>query len=272
MPATAAKKQTISSVTPTQNMNPTTTPENLEKEKFSVYMQKPAVQESLLRALGDAKLVNNFSKALVLAVTSSTNLASCTYPSIVSAALRGSALNLSSNETIGQYYIVPYNGKAQLQIGWKGYYQLAIRSNMYKTLDVSEIKEGELKSYNPITKEAEFEPILDDEEREKKPTIGYYTWFELKNGFKKSLYWPKAKMEAHAEKYSKAYKAKKGISFWEKDFDSMAKKTMLRQLLSKYGPMSEEMEIAMETDMSASEDLGKTKTYVDNDSGEIIEE
>ena len=103
----------------------------------------------------------------------------------------------------------------------------------------------------------------DDEKREKLPTIGYYAYYEYLNGFKKAIYWSKEKMEAHALKYSMGYKAKKGYTFWEKDFDSMALKTMLRQLISKYGIMSIDLQNAYENDMAVINEDG-TKDYVDN--------
>jgi ribosomal protein S2 len=101
-------------------------------------------------------------------------------------------------------------------------------------------------------------------EREKAKTIGYYGMFELNNGFRKTLYWSKEKMESHALQYSKGYQAKKGYTFWEKDFDGMAFKTMLRQIISKWGVMSIELQTAFESDMAAIKEDG-SKEYVDND-------
>lgn len=135
--------------------------------------------------------------------------------------------------------------KATFVLGWKGYYQLALRSGQYKNIEAVAIKDGELKSYNPITGEVELEPIMDPREREKAKTIGYYAFFELLNGFRKEMYWSKERMEEHALKYSKGYKAKKGYTFWERGaegFDAMALKTMIRQLIGKYGIMSIEMQ------------------------------
>lgn len=146
--------------------------------------------------------------------------------------------------------------------------QLAIRSGQYKKLNVVAIKEGELKRFDPLNEEIEVELIEDEEVRENAPTIGYYAFFEYVNGFKKAIYWSKAKMESHAMKYSAGYKAKKGYTFWEKDFDGMAYKTMLRQLISKWGIMSIEMEKAMVNDMAVINQDG-TPDYVDN--AEIIE-
>ena len=109
------------------------------------------------------------------------------------------------------------------------------------------------------------ELIENEEDREKEETIGYYAMFEYLNGFRKTLYWSKEKMEAHALKYSMGYRAKKGYTFWEKDFDGMAYKTMLRQLISKWGIMSIDltMQKALESDMAVVNDNG-TYDYVDN--------
>ncbi|MGI6041002.1 MAG: DUF1351 domain-containing protein [Candidatus Alectryocaccobium sp.] len=112
--------------------------------------------------------------------------------------------------------------------------------------------------------EIEVRIIEDEDEREKAATIGYYAMFEYLNGFRKTMYWTRSKMERHALNYSQGYKAKKGYTFWEKDFDAMAYKTMLRQLISKWGIMSIEMQTAMDGDMGVIEEDG-TINYVDND-------
>ena len=173
---------------------------------------------------------------------------------------------------MGQYYLVPYNDKdrgkvAQFQLGYKGYIQLAIRSGMYKKLNVLAIKEGELIRFDPLNEEIEVNLIEDEEKREGAPTIGYYSMFEYTNGFRKAIYWSKAKMEAHALKYSQGYKKdkEKGTSytFWSKAFDEMAYKTMLRHLISRWGIMSIEMQQAYEGDMGVIDENGSV-SYVDN--------
>ena len=125
------------------------------------------------------------------------------------------------------------------------------------------IKEGELINYDPLNEEIDVNLIDDELERENAKTIGYYAMFEYTNGFRKAIYWSKTKMEKHALQYSKGYEAKKGYTFWEKDFDSMAFKTMLRQLISKWGIMSVEMQDVMEKDMAVIKTNG-TYEYVDN--------
>jgi len=141
---------------------------------------------------------------------------------------------------------------ATFALGAKGYIQLALRSGQYRKLNVIEIKKGELIKYDPLTEDIEVNLIDDEVQRDATETIGYYAMFEYINGFRKVLYWSKAKMERHALKYSNAYRYDKNkgksMSFWSKDFDQMAEKTLIRQLISKWGLMSHTMQVAVESD------------------------
>lgn len=243
-----------------------------EKKTFSAFLAQDAIKKKINEMVGGEK-GQQFITSIISAVSTNPQLAECDNSSIVSAALLGQALNLSPSPQLGQYYMVPFNDSkrgckvAQFQIGYKGYIQLAIRSGQYKKLNVLAIKEGELKKYDPLNEELEVQLIENEEEREKATTIGYYAMFEYLNGFRKTIYWSKEKMEAHALKYSMGYRAKKGYTFWEKDFDGMAYKTMLRQLISKWGIMSVDltMQKALESDMAVINDNG-TYDYVDNNS------
>lgn len=254
---TEVKKQVL----PTQTSTVTNTVQKSQKMNFAAVLKSPAVQTSLIGTLGDAMKAKTFTAALISAVNTNRQLMSCEPMSIISAALLGESLQLSPSPQLGHYYMVPFNDsksgttKATFQLGWKGYYQLALRSGQYKHIDAVAVKEGELIGYNPITDEINLEPIGDPLAREKAKTIGYYAHFELNNGFTKAMYWPKEKMEAHALTYSQGYKAKRGYTFWEKDFDSMALKTMYRQLISKYGIMSIEMQKAFVNDMTIQGDI-----------------
>lgn len=195
--------------------------------------------------------------------------------------------------------ISPETTEAQFQMGYKGYIQLAIRSGQYKKLNVLAIKEGELIRFDALAEEIEVRLIEDEEQREQAKTIGYYAMFEYTNGFKKAMYWSKNKMLSHADRYSQAFskdakeitiKGKKKTkvsfaefeagnypkddewmysSFWYKDFDGMAYKTMLRQLISKWGIVSIDMVNAMDADMSVIKEDG-TRDYVDNQQEEEI--
>lgn len=250
---------------------------NRPKMSFTQFMGADVVQKRAIQILGEKKALS-FTSSIISAVQMNPGLQECEPKSIFNAALLGESLNLSPSPQLGQYYLVPFNNKngkqAQFQLGYKGYIQLAIRSGQYKKLNVLAIKKGELIKYDPLNEEIEVNLIDDEVEREETETIGYYAMFEYTNGFRKSIYWSKPKMIKHAEKYSAGYKAHKGYTFWEKDFDGMAYKTMLRQLISKWGIMSVEMQTAFESDMAVLKDDG-TKEYIDNptnDNNVIIEE
>ena len=252
------------------------------KPKFSLAIQSEGYKKLINNTLGDPKRSAKFVAAISSAVATNPGLQECDAGSILSGALLGEALNLSPSPQLGQYYLVPFDQKkynektkkfevvskkAQFQLGYKGYIQLAIRSGQYKDIDVIEVREGEYLGRNKITGKHQFEFIEDEVERENKPIIGYMAYFEYLNGFYKNLYWSKEKMQKHALEYSQAYASdvKKGsnYSFWSKDFDGMAFKTMLRQLISKWGIMSIDMQEALTKDMSVIKEDG-TCDYVDN--------
>lgn len=249
-----------------------------EKPKFSVAIQSDGYKRLINNTLGDPKKSARFVTAITSAVSTNPQLQDCDAGTILSAGLLGEGLNLSPSPQLGQYYLVPFNDRknnrkvAQFQLGYKGYIQLAIRSGQYKKLNVLPIKEGELIRFDPLNEEIEVQLIENEIDRENAPTVGYYAMFEYVNGFKKAIYWSKEKMQSHAEKYSMGFKAHKGYTFWEKDFDGMACKTMLRQLISKWGIMSIEMERAVTNDMAVINENGETE-YIETvaDTGEIIE-
>ena len=252
------------------------------KPKFSLAIQSDKYKRLINNTLSDPKRAAKFIAAISSAVATNASLQQCDAGSILSGALLGEALNLSPSPQLGQYYLVPYDKKqynqqtktweviesnAQFQLGYKGYIQLAIRSGQYKDIDVIEVREGEYKGRDRITGKHQFEFIEDEVERENKEIIGYMAYFEYLNGFYKNLYWSKEKMQKHALEYSQAYasdvKKNTNYSFWSKDFNGMAFKTMLRQLISKWGVMSIDMQEALTKDMSVVKDDG-TYDYIDN--------
>lgn len=284
-----------------------------QKHKFSVMLTTPSYQKLINNTLKDPRRADNFIANVSTVVANNPMLQECEAGTILSAAFLAESLHLSMSPTLGWCYLVPYetaqkgpdgkpiwlfnpdgshqldaNGKwakatikkAQFQMGYKGYIQLAQRSGQYKKLVVMPIKEGELIRFNPLEEEIEVNLIEDELEREEAETIGYYAMFEYHTGYRKAIYWSKRKMMAHADKYSMAFSAEKYAqiqngeipekdmwrysSFWYKNFDEMAMKTMLRQLISKWGVVSIEMENVLNKDMAIIESDSKY-TYVDND-------
>lgn len=254
-----------------------------QKPKFSMVIGSDKMQKLINQTLGDKKKAERYTAAIMSAVATNPQLSNCEAISIITGSLMGESLGLSHSPQLGQYFLVPFKVKAkngipehfdaQFIIGYKGLIQLAIRSGYYKKINVLEVKKGELKYYNPFTEEIQIEPIQDVDTREKEETIGYYAMFEYLNGFQKILYWSKAQMIRHADRYSPAFSAgatggkypkvsfadyEAGkydkndewlySSYWYKNFDEMANKTMLRQLISKWGIMSTDMVRAMESD------------------------
>lgn len=273
---------------------------------ITAYLTQDAIKNQINQVVG-GKNGQRFISAIVSAYNTNPTLQECTNQSILSAALLGESLQLSPSPQLGHYYMVPFNNtkagtkEAQFQMGYKGYIQLAIRSGQYKRLNVVAIKEGELEYFDPLNEDIKVNLMVDDwDKREKAETIGYYAMFELTNGFRKTLYWSKAQMLAHADKYSQAfskdavkintkYGEKEKVSFadyeagnydsrdswmyssfWYKNFDGMAYKTMLRQLISKWGVMSIDLQSAFERDMTTMDGDGNV-TYVENDTEEYVD-
>lgn len=253
---------------------------------FSVFMSKENIRNLVQQSVGQN--AQSFTTAIISAVSNNPDLQQCNQGSILSAALQGEALKLSPSPQLGQYYMVPFKKKdkvtgkqyyvAQFILGAKGYKQLAMRSGQYQDIDVIEIKEGEYKGRDKATGKQLFEFIEDDDKRDSLPTIGYMAYFELLNGFRKTVYWTKNKMIRHADTYSQAFNAQKYddyisgkipqdelykySSFWYKNFTEMAFKTLLRYLLSQWGIMSIEMQKAIDLDNATVNENGEV-SYVE---------
>ena len=207
-----------------------------QKATFSNFITSEVMKKKLSQVLTNPKDSQRFVTSVISTVSLNPDLAECDHATIFSGALTAESLKLSLSPALGQAYLIPFkdnekvNGQwitkrivAQFILGYKGYIQLAIRSGYYKKLNVLAIKEGELVKFDPLNEEIEVNLIEDEEKRESAKTIGYYAMFEYTNGFRKAIYWTKKKMEAHALKYSKGYAAKKGYTFWEKDFDGITR-------------------------------------------------
>lgn len=240
----------------------------VKKQGIAGYLSSEAVKANIMSVIGE-KDAQKFISSVVSAVQTNPDLAECTNSSILSAALLGHSLKLPQSPQLSFFYLVPFKNskkgvkEAIFQIGYKGLIQLAMRSGQYQKINVTSIKDGELKLYNPITEDFEFEAITDSEKRQSLPTIGYYAYFILTNGFKKEIYWSKERMEQHAKKFSTSYRNGWSSSVWSSDFESMAYKTLLRQLIGKWGIMSVEMENAYTSDMAVLDEDGNPD-YVDN--------
>lgn len=188
-----------------------------------------------------------FMASVLTLANSNKLLGECDPIKLYNCCLMAAALKLPFNQNLGQAYIVPFKGEPQLQIGWKGFIQLAQRSGQFKRINCSDVREGEIVKRDRLTGEIEFE-WLDDAEREKKQAIGYVAYFELLNGYQQTLYMSKAEVEAHAKKYSQTYK--QGFGVWKDNFDAMARKTLIKRILNQFAPLSVDMAKAMEYDQA----------------------
>lgn len=274
------------------------------KKPFSSYLQDANVLKTISSTL-NSKDVAKFITATSSLVANNPALQDCDYKTIVSGALLGESLKLSCSPQLGQFYLVPFNDTknnrkvAQFILGYKGLVQLAIRSGQYTDLNVIDVKEGEFIGIDEETGKPLVRFMTDYHKRLNTPTIGYFAYFKLLNGFRKSLFWTREQMEIHADKYSQAfslqskqkqisgkwktlvsfddYKAGKYdkkdewlySSYWYKNFDDMAFKTMLKQLISKWGIMSIEFQTAVEKDMAVIKD-DMQPVYVDNVESEPV--
>lgn len=200
-----------------------------------------------------------FVSSLVSMVNADQNLQQAFYEApmtVIQAGLKAAAFDLPIDQNLGYAYIVPFkNSKKDAQgnwtskheatfiLGWKGMHQLALRTGAYKTINVVDIREGELKSYNRLTEETEIEFIDDDDLRESKPIIGYLGYYRLVNGAEKTIYMTVKQIENHEKKFRKGQYMGKG---WRDDFDAMARKTVYRKLIGKWGVMSIQYQTAQE--------------------------
>jgi recombination protein RecT len=209
-----------------------------------------------------------FMASIVNAVSSNPQLQACDPMTIWGAGMIAASLKLPVDPNLGFAYIIPYNDRnrgqiAQFQMGYKGYIQLGMRSGQYRRMHVSEVYADELDYHNPITGEIKFTPMNTwklREEGKQADVIGYYAMFELLNGYIKEDYWTISKVTEHGKKYSQTFK--KGFGKWVDDFDAMAKKTVIKNLLSRWGVLSVEMQKAIETDQASTD--GDNLEYPDN--------
>lgn len=240
-------------------------------QQFNGFMTNVRTQEYLAQVLGDKKA--QFVSNLTALVAGDQKLQACVPATIMYAALTATALDLPLNKTLGMAYVIPYrNGRAgiseaQFQIGWKGLVELAQRSGRIKKLNATDVREGELAGHNLLTGDITLTAVPN---RESKPIVGYAAYVQLDNGFSKTLYMTREEIELHAKRYSQTYGSQREdvrkSSKWTTDFDAMALKTVIKQLINKWVPKSIEMQTAILADQSVQRAEGEY-TYVDNERG-----
>ena len=234
----------------------------LQKQSLANFLNKS--DKFLEQNLGAKK--SEFVSNLLALSDSNKELSLCEPADLMKCAMNATALNLPLNKNLGYAYVIPYfDGKTnrtvpQFQMGYKGFVQLAIRSGQYKTINTCEIREGEIKR-NKVTGHIDFLG-----ENPNGAVIGYLAYIELLNGFQQSLFMTIEEVQAHARKYSKIY-AKTNRGLWKDEFDLMAKKTVLKLLLNRYGVLSVEMQKAIEKDQADNEG-----NYIDNPQGRYIQD
>lgn len=236
-------------------------------QKLKGIINTASVQEQFRNALREGAPL--FVASLIDIYGNDKNLQACHPQAVIMEALKAATLKLPINKNLGFAYIVPYKNKGQsepqFQVGYKGYIQLAMRTGQYKFINADMVYEGELKGHDKITGEID----LTGEAKSNK-VVGYFAYIETVNGFKKPLYWSKEKVLAHAKRYSKSFSY--SSSAWQTNFDEMALKTMLRNLLSHYGVMSVEMMNAFTSDADERTPEARAEDEVnENANGEIID-
>lgn len=249
-----------------------------EKAGVKALLNSQAIQSKFKSVLKEKS--TGFVSSLITLVSNDAYLSDAQPMSIISGAMQAAQLDLPLEKQFGFAYLVPFNAKengvwvkkAQFILGYRGYIQLAMRSGQYKGINVGNVYEGQLISWNPLSEELEYDPDAKTSDE----VIGYFGRFELLNGFEKTVYWTKEQVERHRIENNKG-KDKKALSgVWASNYDAMAQKTVLRNLLSKWGILSIEMQkaiLADESDETEQEgDLMKDITPVEIDAEETEEE
>ena len=216
-----------------------------QPKNVAMALQQDGIQKRIESLLG--KRSAQFCSTLV-AISNQPQLRDCEPFSVIGSAITAATMDLPINQNLGFAHIVPYGGKggktAQFQMGFKGFIQLALRTGQYKTINDAVIPCGVLVSYNEVTGSL----VLDFEKEKDGQPDGYVCFFELSNGFSKTVFWTRQKVEKHAQQFSQSYR--KGFGPWKDNFDAMALKTVIKAALSKYGILSIEMQTALERDQA----------------------
>jgi recombination protein RecT len=217
------------------------------------FIRNDSIQQRIESLLD--KRAGQFTTSLITIANSNAKIAACKPETVLNAALTAASMDLPLNQNLGFAYIIPYGNEAQFQMGWKGYVQLAQRSGKYKTISSTPVYKGQLVSNDPLRG-----ITFDWSKPNEGDPIGYVAFFELLNGFEKTLFMTADEMHAHATRYSKSFNS----GPWKTDYDKMAMKTVLKLLINRFGPMSTEMQSAIENDQAVITDSGRK--YVDGTS------
>mgnify|MGYP002674836043 FL=1 len=225
-----------------------------------------------------------FISSLVTLINATPQLQQAIYEApmtVIQAALKAATYDLPIDPALGYAYIVPFNNsvkeadgtfhkrmEAAFILGYKGMNQLAMRTGAYKTINVMDVREGELKSYNRLTEEISIEFIEDEDAREATPVVGYVGYFKLINGTEKTIYMTRKQIEAHEKKHRKGKYMGKG---WQDDFEAMAQKTVYRRLIGKWGLMSIDYQTADAATIAAAEAIATGNFDDDSMEGSIID-
>lgn len=223
------------------------------------YLRDENVNKRVEDLLKDKDRAATLMTSLITIVNSNKTLANCRPETVLNAALKAAGMNLPIDPSLGMAAIVPYGSEAQFQVMWKGFIQLAQRSREYKTISMTEVYEGQLVDEDPLRGFR-----FDWKAKKSDKVIGYAAYFELLNGFEKTLYMTREQVETHAKRFSKTYQRGQGI--WVEDFDAMARKTVVKRLIDQFGPKSIELQEAIKYDQAVIHDTGRI--YVDNMSPE----
>lgn len=246
-------------------------------QKTKALLERPEVQKKFIEMLGDKAA--GFTTSVLSAMNQNDMLRNAEPNSVYMSALMAASVNLPINSNLGFAYIIPYNVKtptgyvvkAQFQIGYKGFKQLALRTGEFSRITETDVREGELVENNRLTGEIRFDWIQDEAERLQKKIIGYVSYFRLNNGFESTFYMSLEKVTEHAKKYSQSFKKNYGV--WKDDFDSMAMKTVCKLNLSKNAPLSiEHLHKAIAADQGVIKDAETLDIeYVDNTPAEEVD-
>lgn len=240
---------------------------------FKSVINSASIRNRVTACLGEN--AGAFVSSMLDLYTGDNYLQNCNPEAVAMECLKAASLKLPINKSLGFAYVVPYKNVPTFMIGWRGLVQLAMRTGQYKTINAGCIYEGECVKHNRLTGQFEITGIATSD-----IAIGYFGYFQLINSYEKMLYMTKQEVASYGRKYSKAFDS--SYSPWKTEFDKMAMKTVLRQLL-KYGPMSTEMQEAEKMDVLSAETAAKAEIQqnanigvvidvptVDPDTGEVI--